>query len=65
MVDVGYDSTHKFFRESFNQDFSQPYQKLGAQIETATPWDEGWKNKRQTVSIDGKTKLQLASPGRK
>jgi len=59
MVDVGYDATHRFFHASYSQEFSEPYQKLGGKVETTTPWVEGWKNKRQTVTIDGKTKLQL------
>lgn len=59
MVDVGYDSSHNWFQASFSQDLSKPYEKLGAHVKTAVPWDDGWRNKRQTVIIDGKTKLQL------
>lgn len=59
MVDVGYDATHRFFHESYSLAFSEPYQKLGGRVETTTPWDEGWRNKRQTVVIDDKTRLQL------
>lgn len=59
MVDVGYNRSHHWFHASFSQDLSEPYGKLGARVGTVVPWDDGWRKKRQTVIIDGKTKLQL------
>lgn len=58
-VDPSYNESHRFYRETLGQEFSEPFQKLGGKVELARPWEEAWKTRRQTITVDGKTTLQL------
>lgn len=45
--------------EVLGRQLTEPFRKLGAGIETVRPWNEALKSKRQSILIDGQTKIEL------
>lgn len=58
-VDPSYDGSHRFHRESLSIELVQPFVKLGAEVQTASSWEEAWRNKRQVITVSSKTVIKL------
>lgn len=58
-VDPGYKKNHMFYRDGLADNFTRPFKNLRVPINLSKEWDEALEQGSQTITIDGKTIIEL------